>query len=166
MNNGIQIRDYRPDDREAVDSLVQAAWQELSLLMPGWSALAGRLGALTEKAAESEVIVAELDGQLVGAAGYVGAHRPKPDFFDPAWPIVRLMSVPPAHRGKGIGYRLLEECTARARRDGASHLALHTTPLMAAGQQLYTRSGFAQLRQLPEMYGVPYILMTKSLSPP
>ena len=163
MKNLIQIRDYRPADRERVDSLVRAAWQELAIVMPGWSALEGRLGALTEKAAESEVIVAELEGELVGAAGYVGAHRPKPDFFDPAWPIVRLMSVSPAQRGKGIGYRLLEECMVRARRDGASQLALHTTPLMAAGQQLYIRSGFAQVRQLPDMYGVPYILMTKNL---
>jgi len=163
MKKNIEIRNFRPEERDVVDDVVRAAWQELAAVMPGWSELSTRLGALTGKAAESEVIVAEVDGRVVGAVGYVGAQHPRPDFFDPAWPIVRLLSVAPTERGKGIGGRLLEECIARARRDGATCLALHTTTLMAAAQGLYASSGFASLRGLPDMYGAPYVLMIKNL---
>jgi GNAT superfamily N-acetyltransferase len=164
MNNLVKIRNFRPEDRDAVDGVVRAAWQELSTLMPGWSGLESRLVALTEKAAESEVIVAEVDGRLVGAVGYVGPQHPKPDFFDPSWPIVRLLSVAPTERGQGIGSRLLEECIARAQRDGATCLALHTTTLTSAAQALYKSSGFGLFRTLPDMYGAPYVLMLKDLS--
>lgn len=163
MNKRVKIRDFRPEERDAVDGVVRAAWQELAVLMPGWSGLASRLGALTEKAADSEVIVAEIGDRVVGAVGYVGPQHPKPDFFDSSWPIVRLLSVDPAERGKGIGGRLLEECVARARRDGAACLALHTTTLMAAAHGLYKSSGFEVLRKLPDMYGAPYVLMIKNL---
>lgn len=76
-----------------VDQVVRDAWIELATAMPGWNELAPRLGALTANAALSEVLVAELNGEIVGAAGYVGPNQPKPDFFAPEWPIVRLMSV-------------------------------------------------------------------------
>lgn len=157
------IRDYQDVDRHAVDGVVLAAWQELSTLMPGWPELVTQLGALTRRAAESEVIVAELDGQIVGAVGYVAPNQPKPDIFEPNWPIVRLLSVAPAGRVKGLGSRLLSECVTRAVRDGADCLALHTTPVMAAAQRLYQREGFEVLRQLPDRFGVPYIVMVKNL---
>jgi ribosomal protein S18 acetylase RimI-like enzyme len=157
------IRDFQDKDRHAVDSVVLAAWQELSTLMPGWPELVTQLGALTRRAAESEVIVAELDGQIVGAVGYVGPNQPKPDIFEPHWPIVRLLSVAPEGRAKGLGSRLLAECVARAVRDGAECLALHTTPVMAAAQRLYQREGFEVLRQLPDRFGVPYVLMRRNL---
>jgi GNAT superfamily N-acetyltransferase len=159
----IHIRDFLPHDRQCVDDVVRAAWQELSAVFPGWSEFEARLGALTAKAAESEVIIAETEAEIIGAVGYVAAHRPKPAFFDPAWPVIRLMSVAPEARGHGVGRRLVEECVARARRDGAEHLALHTTPLMAAAQRLYARAGFRRLRALPDMYGAPYVLMIKDL---
>jgi GNAT superfamily N-acetyltransferase len=159
----INIRDFRPEERECVDDVVRAAWRELSATLSGWSELEARLCALTARAAESEVIVAEMETGIVGAAGYVGAHQPKPTFFDPAWPVIRLMSVAPSARGVGVGGRLLEECIARARRDGAEKLALHTTPLMAAAQRLYVRAGFRRLRPAPDMFGAPYVLMVKDL---
>ena len=132
--------------------------------MPGWTELAPRLNALTQKSDDSEVLVAERGGRMLGAVGYVAAHQAKPDFFAPDWPIVRLLSVAPIGRGRGVGQRLLDECVARARRDGAPALALHTTPVMRAAQGLYARSGFVVQRTLPDMYGVPYVLMTKDLS--
>jgi GNAT superfamily N-acetyltransferase len=159
----VLIRDYAPADREAVDQAVRDAWSELAALLPGWDGLAGRLGILTENADRSEVLVAELDGAVVGAAGYVGPHQPKNDFFAAEWPMVRMMSVVPAARGLGVGRALLDECIARARRDGAPLIALHTTPVMASAQRLYRRAGFTVLRDLPDAFGVPYVLMTRPL---
>lgn len=162
--SSLTIREFRPQDAEAVDALVRESWLELAPLMPGWHELLPRLNALTQKADDSEVLVAERGGRLLGAVGYVGARQAKPDFFEADWPIVRLLSVAPIGRGRGVGQRLLDECIARARRDGAPALALHTTPVMKAAQKLYARSGFVVQRTLPDMYGVPYVLMLKCLS--
>lgn len=159
----LQVRAFRPHEGAAVDALVREAWLELAPLMPGWHELAPRLGALTQHAGDSEVLVAERGGRLMGAVGYVAAHQPKPDFFDPAWPIVRLLSVAPSGRGCGVGGALLDACLDRARRDKAPALALHTTPVMASAQRLYSKAGFELARSLPDMYGVPYVLMIKQL---
>ena len=93
----VSIRDFVPEDKPMVDQVVRDAWIELAPTMPGWHDLVARLGALTGNAALSEVLVAELDGEIVGAAGYVGPNQPKPDFFAPEWPIVRAMSVCQKH---------------------------------------------------------------------
>lgn len=162
--SGLTIRDFRSKDTEAVDAMVRESWLELAPLIPGWAELAPRLNALTQKADDSEVLVAERGGRLLGAVGYVGAHQAKPDFFAPQWPIVRLLSVTPIGRGRGVGQQLLDACIERARRDGAPTLALHTTPVMKAAQVLYARAGFVVHRTLPDMYGVPYVLMCKDLS--
>ncbi|MBA5690028.1 GNAT family N-acetyltransferase [Rugamonas apoptosis] len=159
----ISFRKYAQNDKLAVDQVVRDAWIELASVTPGWDQLAPRLGALTENASYTEIVVAELDGEIVGAVGYVGPHRPKPDFFAPEWPMVRFMSVVPKARGHGVGQALLNECIRRAERDNTELIALHTTPVMEAAQYLYRRAGFEVIRHLPDMYGVPYVLMTKEL---
>lgn len=159
----IKIRNFDPIEREAVDTVVRRAWTELIDLMPQGDQLAARLGALTEHADQSEVIVAELNGQIVGTVGYVGAHQPKPHFFQSDWPMVRMLSVAPGYRGLGLGKKLLEECIARARRDDAQVLALHTTAVMKAAQRLYSELGFQHIKELPLLFGVPCGLYTKTL---
>lgn len=159
-----KTRGYVSTDKQVVDQVVQDAWIELATAIPAWNDLAPRLGTLTANADTIEIVVAELDDQIVGAVGYVGPDKPKPDFFAPEWPIIRFMSVIPMARGHGIGQALLDECIRLARRDNTKLIALHTTPVMEAAQHLYRRAGFGIIRHLPDMFGVPYVLMTKSLN--
>jgi GNAT superfamily N-acetyltransferase len=157
------IRDYRETDRPAVDQVVREAWSELASVMPGWDELASRFGTLTSNADRSEVLVAELDGEILGTTAYVGPHQAKPEFFAPEWPMVRFMSVLPKARGQGVGRALLDECIRRAKRDDTGLIALHTTPVMEAAEHLYRHAGFQVVRHLPNMYGVPFVLMTRVL---
>jgi len=53
---------------------------------------------------------------------------------------------------------------ARARRDQCPLIALHTTPVMEAAQHLYRKEGFEVMRELPNMFGVPYVLMVRPLT--
>jgi ribosomal protein S18 acetylase RimI-like enzyme len=109
------------------------------------------------------VIVAEAGGQLAGAVAYIPPGAPKAVFFDPAWPIIRMLVVDPACRGKGIGRALTDECLARARRDNANVIALHTSPVMTVALPMYQRMGFVKLRDAPPILGVEYAVYTKAL---
>jgi ribosomal protein S18 acetylase RimI-like enzyme len=111
-----------------------------------------------------EILVAEAEGAVVGAVAYIGPGRsPRADFFEPEWPIIRMLTVDPAARGQGIGRRLTQACLDLARRDAAEVIALHTSPAMEVALALYFRMGFKLLRRVPDRFGVPYAVYVKPL---
>lgn len=112
----------------------------------------------------AELIVATLEGKVVGAVGYVGPGIEKQEWFEREWPVIRMLVVDPEHRGLGIGRALTEECIVRARRDGANLIALHTSPIMRVALPLYERMGFTFLRPAPTRYDIPYGIYVKRLA--
>ena len=124
--------------------------------------LAG-LSRTSDLSASGEVIIAELQAEFAGAVAYFGPNRPKAVFFDQSWPIIRMLVVDPNFRGKGIGIALTNECIARAKRDGAPLIALHTSPIMAVALPMYLRMGFVKVSDAPMIFGVPYAVYTKAL---
>ena len=88
-------------------------------------------------------LVAELDGQVVGAVRY---HRSAPDELDlpTGAAMVRALAVLPSFEGRGIARMLMEECRRRAVADGATTLMLHTTPFMRRAVELYVRLGYTR----------------------
>jgi len=159
-----EILDFEPQDAEAVNAIALAAFEQYRAAYSDWQEFAKRIGAmasLTESGAE--IIVASNDGSVAGAVAYFGPGAPKEDPFDPAWSLIRLAVVDPAARGHGLGRLLTEECIRRARRDGASVIALHTSPIMQVALGMYLRLGFVLLRQVPPRFGVPYRIYLKRL---
>jgi ribosomal protein S18 acetylase RimI-like enzyme len=75
-----------------------------------------------------------------------------------------MLVVDPAQRGNGVGRALTEECVRRAGRDGATVIALHTSPIMTVALSMYRRMGFERLRDAPPIYGVPYAVYGKTLA--
>ncbi|WP_338821991.1 GNAT family N-acetyltransferase [Bradyrhizobium septentrionale] len=71
--------------------------------------------------------------------------------------------IDPAFRGKGLGRALSTECVARAKRDGAPAIALHTSPIMTVALPMYLRMGFLKAHDVPPIFGVPYAVYTKAL---
>lgn len=118
---------------------------------------------MSELAEAGEIIVAELDGRVVGAVAYVGPGTPKAAFFQPEWPIMRLLVVAPSARGLGIGRVLADECIRRARCDGAAVFALHTSELMHVALPMYERMGFKWVATAPVIHGVNYGVYLKDL---
>jgi ribosomal protein S18 acetylase RimI-like enzyme len=115
-------------------------------------------------AAPGEIIVAQRAGELLGAVAYIGPGRPKSDFFDPAWPIMRMLVVAPEARGLGVGHALALACVERARRDGATVFALHTSELMSVALAMYQRMGFVRHAVAPDIHGVAYAIYLKLLA--
>src|SRR6476660_1606409 len=137
----VLLRDYALADKARVDQLGPAAWEQYHAHYSDWPAMRARIATMSELAADGEIIVAEVDGRVEGAVAYVGPGRPKPAMFRPEWPIMRMLAVDPAARGRGLGRELALACLARARRDGAAVFALHTSEMMNIALPMYLRMG-------------------------
>jgi ribosomal protein S18 acetylase RimI-like enzyme len=151
----LTLRNYRETDAATLSRLALAAFREFQSAYSDWAAMSASISQMPSLAAAGELIIAEAGGALLGAVAYVGPERPKAPFFDPQWPIIRMLVVDPAARGRGVGRALMEECCRRARRDGSRVLALHTSPIMTAALAMYRKMGFVFQRDAPPISGVP-----------
>lgn len=157
------LRDYRETDADAIVHVALAAFAEFEPHYSDWPLFTTHVAKMPELAQTGEIIVAEDGGRIVGAVAYVGPKATKPAFFDPAWPVIRMLVVDPAARGKGVGRQLTEECLRRAERDQAGVIALHTTPIMTVALPMYLRMGFVKTGEAPDILGVPYAVYVKAL---
>jgi len=159
----IQLRDYEDADAENLNRLAVSAFEQFRHLYEDWPAMLAGLSKTSALSASGEIIVAELQRKFAGAVAYFGPDSQKAAFFDQRWPIIRMLVVDPAFRGKGIGRALSDECIARAKRDGSPIIALHTSPIMSVALPMYLRMGFVKAYDAPPIFGVAYAVYTKTL---
>jgi GNAT superfamily N-acetyltransferase len=159
----IELRDYAPADAQAVNALAVAAFAQFQDDYSDWPVFKEKIASMATLAAHGEIIVAQRAGDLLGAVAYIGPGRPKSDFFDPAWPIMRMLVVAPEARGLGVGRSLALACIERALRDGAPVFALHTSELMSVALPMYQRMGFVWHAAAPVIHGVAYGIYLKRL---
>jgi ribosomal protein S18 acetylase RimI-like enzyme len=127
--------------------------------------MVANISKMSTLAAIGEIIVAELNSTVIGAVSYVPPNRPKAAFFDSSWPIVRMLVVDPKSRGRGVGRTLMGECVRRAKRDGATVLALHSSPIMTAALTMYRDMGFTFQHDATPVFGVPTAVYLMRLPP-
>ena len=159
----ISLRDFSSSDAASIDRLAVASFNQYSNDFQDWPAMVRVLEKMSDMAANAEIIIAEHGGRVVGAVGYVPPSSPKSAHFKPEWPIVRMLVVDPDARGLGAGRALTEACVARARRDHAPEIGLHTSPIMTVALPMYLRMGFVRVRDAPPLFGVPYAIYVKAL---
>lgn len=96
---------------------------------------------LSERGPRHPVLVAELDGEVVGWAS-LNQFNPRP-----AYDFVADFSVyiERARRGTGIGRQLLDGLVDLARAHGYHKMVLAAMAFNDAGLALYTRTGFARV---------------------
>jgi ribosomal protein S18 acetylase RimI-like enzyme len=151
------IRAFREADAKGVDSVALAAFEQYRHAYSDWATLERAVGRMSALAMEAELLVGEADGRVAAAVAYCRPFsEPRASFFEPNWPLIRMLVVAPEARGRGLGRSLTEACIERARRDGASSIALHTSPAMEVALSLYLRMGFRLERRVPDRFGVPY----------
>ena len=143
------IRPVRPDEAEAVGDLTMRSYHTVYDDVGDYEAVLRRVGHRTRSA---EVLVAELDGRIVGTVTYVPGPGPyaegDPPDPDAAW--IRMLAVAPEAMGSGIGRALAEACIERARAAGRHRLLLNTGDPQTAAQRLYERLGFERRPDLDE----------------
>jgi len=137
----------RPEEYEALGRLTVAAYEQLD----GGEELgeyATTLADVDHRARAAVVLVALEGGQLLGGITYVpGPANPYAEGLEPGEVGIRMLAVSPTAQGRGIGRALTLACVERARGDGATGVALHSTPWMTAAHHLYTSMGFRRAPQ-------------------
>jgi GNAT superfamily N-acetyltransferase len=159
----IRLRDYQSSDAENLNRIAVSAFDQFREHYDDWPAMRAGLSKTSDLGVSGEVIIAELQGTFAGAVAYFGPNSQKAAFFDQRWPIIRMLVVDPAFRGKGIGRALSNACIARARRDGSPIIALHTSPIMSVALPMYLKMGFVKAHDAPPIFGVAYAVYTKAL---
>ena len=147
----MNIRPATPDDGDFLRKMVYeaAAWN------PDWphdqvvEALASPIVAryLEEWGREGDAgVIAELDGEPVGAAWYRVFTEDAPGwgFVDGETPELGI-AVEPIHRRKGIGEALLRSLMVQAREDGFRALSL-SVAAHNRSRMMYERAGFVKVR--------------------
>jgi ribosomal protein S18 acetylase RimI-like enzyme len=147
--SALRLRDAGPADADAILTLTLAAYaQYADGLGPLWPLYRDNITQTLARVGAAEQVVAEREGVVVGAVLLYPHGAPLPTREEAGalarWPEVRLLAVPPAQRGQGIGDALMRECMRRARSAGAEGLTLHTTDMMQAAMRLYQRLGFTR----------------------
>ncbi|MCL8253026.1 N-acetyltransferase family protein [Aeromicrobium fastidiosum] len=105
----------------------------------GW--LDGRLSA------GLPVLVAEVDGRVVGYASY-GPWRPRSGYRHTAEDAVYVLA---AHHGQGLAARLLDALLDRARRDDLHRMVAMIESGNTVSIGLHERRGFRVVGHLPEV---------------
>jgi ribosomal protein S18 acetylase RimI-like enzyme len=158
------LRDFRLEDTSAVNEVAVSAFDELRHHYDDWPAFSRKIGNMASLANIGELVVATVQGSVVGAVTYVGPGKKKQEFFPVEWPILRMLVVTPAYRGLGIGRALTMECVRRAVRDHSPLIALHTSPIMTVALPMYERLGFRFRQEAPRIFGVTYGIYVKEVA--
>jgi GNAT superfamily N-acetyltransferase len=127
--------------------------------------VAGPLAEFAKRrSARERLWLAERDEQLAGCVAIVESSR---DVAQLRW-----FLVDPAHRGAGLGRRLLDHAIRFSRESGYSSIILWTVSALTAATRLYRAAGFDKVEEKPgHLWGADvveerYELQLTSAAPP
>jgi GNAT superfamily N-acetyltransferase len=131
----LAIRDATPRDAEVVAHLVEQLGYPVSP-----EAVAARIARLEASEAD-RVVVAELDGDVVGLAGL---HvSPSLEYDEPAAKLSAIV-IDERYRRRGIGEALVTALEAEARERGCGLIFLTTAERRKDAHAFYRRLGFEE----------------------
>lgn len=83
------IRPLSATDAETVNSVALAAFAQYQGIYSDWHQVMQGVGSMASLANSAEILVADLDGTIVGAVAYLGPGvQPRADFFRDEWAII------------------------------------------------------------------------------
>jgi GNAT superfamily N-acetyltransferase len=138
----VLVRPMRPDESERVGRITLDAYDEYGSMGGSYRDFLGDPRRRID--GSTAVLVAELDGLVVGTVTYVLPEdeewegRPEPE-GDCAF---RVLAVDPAHEGRGVAQALVRACVDRGRADGRHRMVITSMAWMVRAHHLYGRLGF------------------------
>jgi ribosomal protein S18 acetylase RimI-like enzyme len=138
----LEVHTALPAELDAAGDLVADVY-----VAEGWSTHDDYTADLRDargRAQAADVLVAALDGTIVGTATLARHGSPAAHLAEPGEAEIRMVATAASARGQGVGAALVEDCVRRAREAGCSAVRLSTQPPMLAAQRLYERIGFTR----------------------
>jgi ribosomal protein S18 acetylase RimI-like enzyme len=140
-----EIRTAQQHELPEVGRITQAAYREFYRPDdPMWRAYFERIGDAAARARRADVLVAALDGTIVGTATLELERTIEGHQLDRGQANLRLLAVAPGTRSRGIGRALVSACLDRARAAGKTLMTLHTQEDMVAALRMYRSFGFTR----------------------
>jgi ribosomal protein S18 acetylase RimI-like enzyme len=137
----VEIREVRPDEHPLAGEVTVAAWRDL--YGEDLGNYADHLRDIDSRAKDAVVLVALEGDEIIGTVTYVpGLSSPFAVHLKDGEAMIRMLSVAPAHKRRGVGRALSLACVERARAEGSSAIVLHADEIMDASQRLYESIGF------------------------
>jgi GNAT superfamily N-acetyltransferase len=131
----LEVRPALPREFAAVGDLLATTYLDEGFAGPDYADV---LRDVARRAGHAVVLVALLDGRLVGSVTVVTQGGPFAERNELGTAVVRMLVTHPAVRGAGARAR------ARARADGCWVVRLSTRTTMTAAHRLYERVGFTR----------------------
>lgn len=146
----MRVRDARTDELDELGRLLAEVYGAFRAHLPAqaWERYIGEIVDARSRLGESELIVAEHAGRIVGTIGfYPDASRSAIERWPDGWASIRTLGVRAEARGRGVGTALAGDCVRRAQARKVKAIGLHTAPHMGAATRLYQRLGFRRAPQ-------------------
>jgi ribosomal protein S18 acetylase RimI-like enzyme len=102
------------------------------------------LADVPARAAAAEVLVAEIDGAVVGAVAFVQPGSRYAELCGPDEAEFRMLAVDPKVQRRGVGAALVRACVARAHDVGARAIVICARDFTLTAHRLYDRLGFVR----------------------
>jgi len=165
----VVVREARPEDDAAVgEILVSGYLTRYAQKMPEVVLTDRRKSELRDVASkrrEALVLVAELEGKVVGTVTVWRPGAPASEAWLPEACDLRHLAIDPAVQGRGLSKPLLDEAEHRARRMGAKYVCLHVRRGNRGVAQLYMARGYLRAPEgdldLPEVLLDAYYLVLR-----
>ncbi|MDL4771977.1 MULTISPECIES: GNAT family N-acetyltransferase [Thermomonosporaceae] len=143
MSEGVTVRPVRTAEYGRVGALTVEVYVHGGLVSPA-SPYVSTLADAADRAAKSELLVAEVGGDLAGAVAYCPPSSPYAELAGPDEAEFRMLAVLDRVRGQGVGRALVQACVDRARGTGLARVRLSTQENMGSAHRLYERMGFTR----------------------
>jgi len=128
-------------DYDAIRHLTVAVYLGEGLAGPGYAA---SLADVEDRAAHTELLVADAGGRVVGAVALAANGGPYAELTGPGEAAFRMLVVDPQWRGRGVAAQLVQACLDRARAAGCHRMVISTDPRMRTAHRVYQRMGFTR----------------------
>ena len=135
------VRRASPSDHAAVAELTASVYRGEGFSSADYEPA---LRDVASRAASATVLVAEVDGRLVGAVTVATRGGEWAEQSAPREAVVRMLVVSADARGGGTGEALVRACLDVAREDGCALVRLSSQEDMTAAHRLYERLGFVR----------------------
>lgn len=135
------VRPVEPHEHEVVAALTVAVYRGEGYSSADYEPM---LRDVASRAETATVLVAVVDGAVVGAVTVATRTGPWAEQAVPGEAVLRMLVVAPAGRGAGVGEALVRAAVRASRDDGCAVLRLSSQDDMTSAHRLYRRLGFTR----------------------